>query len=691
MEGGRVKKGNPYKQVRRIATITLLLAAFFFGFGSREVVAIARESLAFLTSVNLDSDHTQWKPFTEVPTPGLPTPSSAINSVSSPSLDGDALRCAITGGYAYSNLHCYRNLSGAPNSNTFMMSLSFYYRPRSTFNNQGGSSIVQALEFTMSKWLGQSRYEWAVQWENVGNGAPKWRYWDPDHLDSNNQPDRWVDLTIPVPLEILELEGEHWYTLKLEGNIMAGKVHYTRISIDKINDAVEGWIYPLDITVEPAAEAGDKLAVAVQLDGNDWNGTGQLSPYEVFLDQVTLAHANGTSVDHFIGNTLRGTFLLDLHTSAQHSYPRVDSGPVKIVSTRGIQVLAEERLIYKAAGGINTSFTEIMALPNKQLDSTYWLPWYNNVGLDTQLRFANVSDSTATVRVFIGGQQMQGSPFTLAPGASTRKSFPGVDNGPVKIVSTQNIVAAERIIYKVNGLPTSFSEMMALPNLQLNTTYWLPWYNNLGLDTQLRIANATGTAASVRVFIGEAEMPGSPFTLAPNASVRKSFAIDSGPVKVVSTQKIVVSARAIYKATGGIPASFSEMMALPNSQLNTTYWLPYYNNTGDLDTQLRIANVSSGPATVRVYISGVETPDSPFVVAAGASTRKSFAGINNGPVQIVGSVPLVVAERVIYKVNNVPTSFMEMMALPHSQLDTIYWLPWYNNLGLDTQLRFAAP
>jgi len=48
-------------------------------------------------------------------------------------------------------------------------------------------------------------------------------------------------------------------------------------------------------------------------------------------------------------------------------------------------------------------------------------------------------------------------------------------------------VAAERVIYNVNNLPTSFSEMMALPNLQLDVLYWLPWYNNVDLDTQLRI------------------------------------------------------------------------------------------------------------------------------------------------------------------------------------------------------------
>jgi hypothetical protein len=47
-------------------------------------------------------------------------------------------------------------------------------------------------------------------------------------------------------------------------------------------------------------------------------------------------------------------------------------------------------------------------------------------------------------------------------------------------------VAAERLIYKVGGVNTSFSEMMALPDNLLDTTYWFPWYNNNDLDTQLR-------------------------------------------------------------------------------------------------------------------------------------------------------------------------------------------------------------
>jgi hypothetical protein len=60
-------------------------------------------------------------------------------------------------------------------------------------------------------------------------------------------------------------------------------------------------------------------------------------------------------------------------------------------------------------------------------------------------------------------------------------------------------------------------------------------------------------------------------------------------------------------------------------------------------------------------------------------------------VQIVSNIPIVAAERVIYKVNAVNTSFSEMMALPDNSLDTLYWLPWYNNVDLDTQLRFGIP
>ena len=84
---------------------------------------------------------------------------------------------------------------------------------------------------------------------------------------------------------------------------------------------------------------------------------------------------------------------------------------------------------------------------------------------------------------------MAGSPFTLSAtgaGQNLRLSFTAND-GPVKIVSDQNIVTSERLIYFLSGVPVSFSEMMGTPDSLLNRTWWLPWYKNVGeIDTQLR-------------------------------------------------------------------------------------------------------------------------------------------------------------------------------------------------------------
>jgi hypothetical protein len=276
-----------------------------------------------------------------------------------------------------------------------------------------------------------------------------------------------------------------------------------------------------------------------------------------------------------------------------------------------------------------------------------------------------------------------------------------VNAGPVKIESTGGkIVAAERVIYKVNGLNTSYSEMLALPNGQVDSLYWLPWYNNVDLDSQLRFGNVSNTSATVRIWIGGKEISqcsptnvAYPYVLGAGQSLRVSCGgVNAGPVKIESTGgKIVAAERVIYKVKG-VNTSYSEMLALPNGQVGTVYWLPWYDSGQPtvMDTQLRFGNVSSAPATVRVWIGGVEMPDSPYVLGVGASLRRSFA-VRGGPVQVVSDQPIVVAERVIASANGTPTSFSEMLGLPAGQLDTLYWLPWYNNLDLLSQLRLAVP
>jgi hypothetical protein len=59
-------------------------------------------------------------------------------------------------------------------------------------------------------------------------------------------------------------------------------------------------------------------------------------------------------------------------------------GPVHIVGTSGVDILAGMRVIY----GGNSSFDELMAYPTALLSAEYWFPFYNhnNVNLDTQVR-----------------------------------------------------------------------------------------------------------------------------------------------------------------------------------------------------------------------------------------------------------------------------------------------------------------
>ena len=228
------------------------------------------------------------------------------------------------------------------------------------------------------------------------------------------------------------------------------------------------------------------------------------------LHIVRFGRERDADTQVWIGGQLRAAYAISPHTSTRAAYPGVNNGPIQITSQSLFDILGAERVILSPSGS-RTSFTEMMGLPDAQLDTTYWMPWYNNVELDTQLRFGNVSGSAASVHVYIHEAEMPGSPFPLGVGESTRVSFAGINDGPVKIESNVPIVAAERVIFSPYGSRTSFTEMMGLPDAQLDTTYWMPWYNNVELDTQLRFGNVSGSAASVHVYIHGAEMPDSPF------------------------------------------------------------------------------------------------------------------------------------------------------------------------------------
>ena len=152
-----------------------------------------------------------------------------------------------------------------------------------------------------------------------------------------------------------------------------------------------------------------------------------------------------TDVKVYIGGVLKGTYTLAPNSATRVRYQGFSGGPVQIVGTPGVPILAGMRIIY--AGG--NSFDEIMAYPTTQLSNEYWFPFYNhnNVNLNTEIRVGNTSPTlSSTVDVYIGGV-LKGT-YTLAPNTSKQISYPGFFGGPVRIVGTVGvpIVSSMRLL-----------------------------------------------------------------------------------------------------------------------------------------------------------------------------------------------------------------------------------------------------
>lgn len=211
---------------------------------------------------DLDNDVSKWAIYIDPPGNQVCSSLSQLNG-ETPSADRRGLQfgiepCAIA--TPYTGLHVYRNLSFV-NVDAFILSLSFQF--------DAGSSQIQALEFTQSKWDGTNRWESAVQMEVVGDGTqyqgtpPTWRLWDGF---------RWRSFNYNQ-----ELAPNVWHKLRLFADIVDGQVRYRELVCDGVK-------FTLGQRYAPVRDSSPrKCAVAVQLDGDKF-----MSPHTVILDSVAL-------------------------------------------------------------------------------------------------------------------------------------------------------------------------------------------------------------------------------------------------------------------------------------------------------------------------------------------------------------------------------------------------------------------
>jgi hypothetical protein len=191
------------------------------------------------------------------------------------------------------------------------------------------------------------------------------------------------------------------------------------------------------------------------------------------------------------------------------------------------------------------------------------------------------STQTAYVDIYIGGVKL-GETRSIPPNDNITPQFPGVVNGPVRVVSITgagtpsplNIFASERSLYG-----PSFNEVMGYPTNQLMTDYWFTWYDNLGMQSWILVGNPSGTqTAYVDIYIADT-LKGS-YSIQPNGRVTPQFALSNGPVRILSKTgtgtptaiPIFTSERSLYGP------SFNEMMGYAANQLTTEYWFTWYDS-----------------------------------------------------------------------------------------------------------------
>jgi hypothetical protein len=205
--------------------------------------------------------------------------------------------------------------------------------------------------------------------------------------------------------------------------------------------------------------------------------------------RVANVGANKTTVKIFVNNVLK-TSIVDLAAGSSKVVTVSGTGLMKVVSTNSaVNIITSMRQIYYQ-NNVPVSYSELMGYPISKLTIEYAFPWYTtNANMTTKLYIVNMGTADTTVEVYIKGN-LKGS-YPLAKGASKAVSYSGIDNGPVRLNSTNSgvkILTSMQITYKQNGLPVSYAELTGYPYLvsQPTTSYLFPWYtNNTAFQSQL--------------------------------------------------------------------------------------------------------------------------------------------------------------------------------------------------------------
>jgi len=287
-----------------------------------------------------------------------------------------------------------------------------------------------------------------------------------------------------------------------------------------------------------------------------------------------------------------------------------------------------------------SSFSEVMGTSASQLSTHYYFPWYDLATPGMQgawILVGNPSDTnSATVSIKIGGETKDTK--VLAPGARWTPRFSGELGGPVEIVSDQQVIASQRVLYM-----GAFNEVMGTRQEDLGSNYYFTWYDyaSPGMNGNwILVSNVGVNPANVSIKI--AGQTKASKTVSPGESWTPSFkGVINGPVEVISDQNVIASQRVLYKN------SFNEVMGTRQEDLGSNYYFTWYDyaSPGMNGNWILVSNVGVNPANVSIKIAG-QTKASK-TVSPGESWTPSFKGVINGPVEVISDQNVIASQRVL--------------------------------------------
>jgi uncharacterized protein YkwD len=358
----------------------------------------------------------------------------------------------------------------------------------------------------------------------------------------------------------------------------------------------------------------------------------------MYADNIHLLNTSGATANVTV--TLPGASAINVTLAAGAERPvgfgaGHIGGPVVINSDQ--QILASQRVQYYQ------TFNEVWAEGAAQAGTTSYLNWYDKASpgmFNDNIHVLNPGATSASVTATLPGASPQTA--TVAAGAEAFLTFPaGTIGGPVKVSSTQPVLASQRVQYY-----SSFNEVWAESAALASTTGYVNWYDKASpgmFNDNIHLLNPGATSANVTVTLPGAATQ--TVSVAAGAEAFVGFPAGSigGPVKVSSSQPVLASQRVQYYQT------FNEVWAESAAQAATNGNFNWYDKAspGMFNDNIHLLNPGTTSATVTVSLPGAASQS--VTLAAGAEALVGFpAGSMGGPVKVSSSQPVLASQRVQY-------------------------------------------